>query len=793
MSSRLVCSAFLLLFFLLAAPANAQVTGPYALRFGSTGMEQMRDLCVDSTGSYIMAFSFENSVTFAGGTNPSQSISSNGLRDAGLVRYDFIGNVQWALSWGNASADEYPVAIACAQDRSTYVAGRFTGSFDANPRFGESLLTSGGEGDVYLIKFDASGNFVWARSFGGALDDDAAALTLDREGNPLLTVLYQDTLDANPDPATLAFHQSAGGKDILFIKLNSAGNYVYSRSIGGTLDDGVDGVSAAFDAAGNLVMAGTFRGAADLDPGPAPAEFTSAGLSDVFIARFTPSGDLFSARQILGASAVRLTPHSLAIDDSDNIYISGSFDGEMDVDTTSISRLLSSRQSTPDAFLVSYTRGDAHRWSFTLGSLGEERATGISVDRNGIVTLAGSFQGSLDLDPGSGVRSILARGSSGASDGFAAKYRSADGEFVWGLSFGASLTGPANQTAVIANGLDTMGSLAIVGTFYGSGVDMDPGTATVPLSSAGGGDLFLAIYNWEGALRQPETELQTPVLRASTNAASFLPGGVVPGSLATFFGLNITSRLPGVQTPANAGTLPVPTKLCNTEIVFTDPISMLEYKAPILFCSQFQINYQVPTGLPVGRFVTAKVVVDEIASNPLELLVKPDDVGIFMEDFSRRLGAMIFAIGQRRNQKASFENPITACDILEVYVTGLGTVTGGLPPDGLPAGGVRPTPSEAKIVVYDDGTKGFIQIAPRFLELRRGDGFIQYSGLTPSFVGLYQINMEWPNPQANPSPFVPPLFQGDYPAFIEFNGRRSQTFVIPIRYDAAFPSPCRVR
>lgn len=787
---------FLLAVFLLATPAFSQLSGPYALRFGSQGAEQMRDMCVDSTGSYIMAFTFENSVTFAGGTNPSQTLTSNGQIDTGLVRYDFIGNVQWAMSWGNASSDEYPVAIACSPDRSTYVAGRFTGTFDANPRFGEDLLTSNGAGDVYLIKFDASGNFVWARSFGGTMDDDAAALTLDKSGNPLLTILYQNTLDANPDPNKLAFHQSAGGKDILFIKLTAAGQYEYSRSIGGTLDDGVDGVSAMFDAAGNLVVAGTFRGTADLDPGPGPAEFTSAGLSDVFLARFTPTGSLITARQILGGSATRLAPRSLGLDDSDNVYILGSFDGDIDVDTSAGTRILTSRQTTTDVFLVSYSPGDAHRWSFSMGSLGTERATGLSVDRNGIVTIAGSFQGSMDLNPGSGVHSVLARGSGGATDGFAARYRSADGTFVSGVSMGTASNGPTSQTAVMANGLDTMGNLIVAGTFFGSDMDVDPGSSVVALSSGGGSDLFLAVYNWEGALRRPETELQKPVLRASTNAASFLPGGVVPGSLSTLFGLNITTRIPGIPTPANASLpFPLATKLCNTEIIFTDPLSMAEFKAPILFCSQFQINYQVPTQLPIGRFVTARVVVDDVASNTLELLVKPDDVGIFMADASKQLGAMTFAYGPRRGKKMNFQNPIAPCDILEVYVTGLGVVTGGLPADGTPGIGLNPTPGEAKVVVYDDGTKlviGQTQIPPRFLELRKAAGFIQYSGLTPGFVGLYQINMEWPNPQANPAPFTPPLAEGNYTAFIEFNGRRSQQFVLPIRNDASI-SPCRVR
>ncbi|MCZ2156362.1 MAG: hypothetical protein LC114_21075 [Bryobacterales bacterium] len=784
----------LLALCLVMLPAAAQMSGPYAMRFGAQGTDQMRDMCVDATGSYIMTFTFEGSVTFPGGTNSPRTLTSNGPRNSGLVRYDFLGNLQWALSWGNESAEVYPVAIACAADRSTYVAGRFTGTFDADPGFGERLLTSNGEGDAYLIKFDASGNFAWARSFGGTLDDEAAALALDGDGNPLLTMLYQNTLDADPDPANLAFHQSQGGKDILFIKLTPAGNYIYSRSIGGVLDDGVNGVSTAFDAAGNLVVAGAFQGTIDIDPSGAPSEFTSQGDWDVFIARYTPSGNLFAGRQIASNSQIQLTARSLAIDDSDNIYLTGSFRGEMRVDPMGTGRTLVSRQGSVDVFLLSYTRGDLHRWSFSFGSLGEERSSGVSVDRNGIVTIAGSYQSSVDLDPGSAVFSIMARSSGGASDGFAARYRNSDGSFMWGIGLGAVVNGPANQTAVIANELDTMGSLILAGTFYGSGMDMHSGAGAYTLSSAGGADLFLAVYDWRGNLRKPEDELQKPVLRASTNAASFLPGGVVPGSLATLFGLNITTKIPGIPTPQNAGLpYPIGTKLCNTEVIFTDPLSMQIYKAPILFCSQFQVNYQVPSKLPIGRFVTAQVVVDDVASNSLELLVKPDDVGIFMEDFAKRLGAMIFAIGQRRGQKVSSRNPITACDITEVYVTGLGLVTGGLPEDGfpVPGGETRPTPSEAKIVLYDDGTKGFIPIAPRFLELRRGDGFIQYSGLTPGFVGLYQINMEWPNPQASPPPFNPPLFQGDYPAFIEFNGRRSQHFVIPVRYDAEFPSPCR--
>lgn len=782
-----------LLCLFLVSPLLSQITAPFALTFGTASDERVVDFCVDSGGSYVTAFTFQNGLTFSGGTNPDQFVASNGLRDNGLVRYDFLGNIQWAASWGNASGVDRPVAVACDRNGFIYVTGVFEGSMNANPRFGTELVTSKGSTDAYLIKLTNTGNFVWARTFGGPQADAPAALAVDSDGGLLLAMTFRGTMDANPDPTKTHLVASQGGDDILVVRMNSNGQMVWANTGRGTQNQGASGIAAAFDSLGRAIVAGTFAGSINVSSSVAPASFTSQGGNDVFVATYSETGALLNARAVQGPGDIRLTSTSLAVDSQDNVYLTGMFRQTIDVDTSFGTKILTAQQTGYDVFMASYNRNNVLRWSFRIGGLLDENVNSMRLDRNGTIIIAGDFRGSFSLNPGIGQPfSLLAKGSSGASDGFVAKYRAQDGSFVSGFGLGAPVNGADNQNSVKAAAIDTMGNVVVAGNLFGAGVDFNPTGDPELRSSVGGSDMFLAAYSWRNGLRLPATELESPILRANTNAASFLPGPVVPGSLGTLFGLSISTKDPTVTKPNVARSLPIGTKLCNTEVIFEEPGTTNAWKAPILFCSDFQINYQVPRDLP-NRYVTLKVVADEIESNDIEVQVQSDDVGLFMENSAAKVGALTFAWGLRRGQKVSPTNSITACDIMEIYVTGLGLVTPQLPADGTPAGSAMRAVGDAKVVVYDDGTQGrLFPVAPRFLEFSKEAGVILYTGLSPEFVGLYQINMEWPNPGASSTPDALKMNQGDYPAYVEFRGRRSQEFILNVRYIAENPSPCRV-
>lgn len=796
MRMRLFLNGLRLAAFLVLAcfTVPGQAPTSYALALGSAGEERVRDFCVDSNGSYVTTFTFQSPLTLPGGMNSSQILTSNGQTDNGIARYDFLGSLQWAASWGNQSAVDRPVAMACDRNGFIYITGVFEGTMNANPRFGTSLITSNGSTDVYLIKLTNSGNFVWARSFGGPQADAPTSISVNRQGEVLLTMTFRGNMDANPSPSETHMVGSAGGQDILVVRLNANGNFVWALPLGGSGDDGAAGVTAAFSNTGEAIVAGTFTGTIDVDPSLGVTDYTSQGGNNVFIAVYSDRGTLLSARAVLGTGDVRLTPSSLAVDALDNYYLMGSFRQSIDIDTSGTVRMLTSQQNSYDIFAASYSRTHILRWSWRVGGLLDETPSSMRLDRNGTMVVGGSFRGTFNPNPvPNQTPSLLAKGSGGATDGFAAKYRIADGVFMSSVTFGNQVSGPQFQNTVVSAQTDTMGNVVAAGNFFGANLDFDPSdTGQALRSSQGGSDMFLASYSWRNEIWKPASVIGTPLLRATTNGASFLPSPVVRGELASLFGFNIATKLPGIPKPDVARTLPIGTKLCNTEVIFSHPATQGEWKAPILFCSDEQINYQVPRDLPNG-YVELKVVVDDIESNDMEVQVADDDVGIFMENAQNRTASMIFAVGQRRGEKAGPTNPLVPCDAVEIYATGLGTVAPELPPDGTPAGEARSTPGHAKVVIYDDGTQGRPTPAPpRIVEWKREDGYILYTGISPQYAGLYQINMLVPDPFRLPGGINDPLllFEGNYPAQIEFRGRRSEIFMIYLRYSGQFPSRC---
>src|SRR4051812_28810362 len=95
-------------------------------------------------------------------------------------------NFQWAKSIG-LSNDENANAIALDAAGNVYTTGNFSEVTDFDPGPGIFELTPMGQGDIFVLKLDAAGNFLWAKSMGGASDDQANGITTDILGNLYIT------------------------------------------------------------------------------------------------------------------------------------------------------------------------------------------------------------------------------------------------------------------------------------------------------------------------------------------------------------------------------------------------------------------------------------------------------------------------------------------------------------------------------------------------------------------------------------------------------------------------------
>jgi hypothetical protein len=144
-------------------------------------------------------------------------------------------NFDWARIMGDTTEDfGYSIAVDAAGN--SYTTGYFQGKVDFDPGANTTELTSAGGKDIFITKLDPSGNLLWAKQMGGTGDDIGTAIALSKSGYLYIMGSFNGTADLDPSAASLPF-TSGGLRDIAISKLNTSGNLIWSKSIGGIGDD----------------------------------------------------------------------------------------------------------------------------------------------------------------------------------------------------------------------------------------------------------------------------------------------------------------------------------------------------------------------------------------------------------------------------------------------------------------------------------------------------------------------------------------------------------------------------
>ncbi len=460
----------------------------YAIGMGGTTQDYGLSIAIDGSGNaYITGF-FAATVDFDPGVGTA-NLTSAGERDIFLAKYDASGNYVFAKRFGASYYNDQGNAVAVDADGNAYLTGYFQGTVDFDPGAGTANLTSAGSFDTFLAKYDASGNYVYAKRIGGSSSDEGLSVAIDGNDNAYLSGYYSGTADFDPGPGT-ANLISVGSYDAFLAKYDATGNYVYAIPLGGTSTD--YGNSIALDGSGNPYLAGYFRNTVDFDPGIGTANLISVGDKDIFLAKYDAEGNYVYAIGFGGSSDEQ--GKSVAIDASGNAYLTGIFKGTADFDPGAGTSNLTSAGDF-DIFLAKYNATGDYVYAKRMGATDADYGLSIAIDGSNNTYLAGYFTGTVDFDPGSGTVNLVA--GSGNENAFIGKY-DASGNYIWaGLLGGYSYAGMSERGVAMVR--DSQGNLFIAGIFEGT-VDFDPGAGTANLTSAGDEDedIFLAKYNASG-------------------------------------------------------------------------------------------------------------------------------------------------------------------------------------------------------------------------------------------------------------------------------------------------------
>jgi hypothetical protein len=311
---------------------------------------------------------------------------------------------------GNEWFEDAGSGIAVDLSGNVYTTGYFSGTVDFDPGAGAYNLSSGSADATFISKLDNNGHFVWAKSMGSEGEDFGVGIVLDSAGNVYTAGGFSSTVDFDPGTGTF-YLTSAGELDIFISKLNSDGDFIWAKNMGGT---GYDGTSSPkLDSAGNIYTTGVFEGIADFDPNAGVFNLTSAGGFDVYISKLDSDGDFIWAKRMGGPD---FEGGNSAVDSNGNIYTTCCFQGTADFDPgAGVFDLTSAGEL--DIFISKLDSNGNFVWAKRIGGAGSELGI-VGVDPIGNVYITGGFGGTLDFDPGPGTFELT---SSGETDIFILK------------------------------------------------------------------------------------------------------------------------------------------------------------------------------------------------------------------------------------------------------------------------------------------------------------------------------------------------------------------------------------
>jgi hypothetical protein len=368
-----------------------------------------------------------------------------------------------------------------------FAVGTFSGTttFD---QAGTIQLTATGNQDLFIMRVAAGDSSMMVRRLSSGSATLSPSKLVARSGHVVIAGQFTGQVDFDPGVGVTAV-DSMGSFDGFVLDLNAsklAFNRV--RTFGGTDLDAVSGVG--IDSAGNIWAGGSFRktvvfGTLAGKNGKA-SKMTSAGSSDAFLAKWSASGELLYVGRIggIGSDAI----NTLCLDSSDNLVACGTFQKTVDSNPGSGKKYIVSSFDTLGTMIVGLSPSGAFRFSSAFTGDQYVSINGVSVDSRGDVDLAGSFLGTMDLDPGSGVKSAT---SAGGTDIWVAQL-SSRGALRWSFQIGGGAD-DAPQDVYIGS----KDELFVAGRLNGK-VDLDPGVGKTLVKSGGKSDAYAARYSASG-------------------------------------------------------------------------------------------------------------------------------------------------------------------------------------------------------------------------------------------------------------------------------------------------------
>lgn len=479
------------------------------------------------------------------------------------------GNLIWVRSFTNSSVGSAGVQkLVLLPNGDFLIAGVFGGTVDFNLGAGVFNLTSNSTNnansdarDFFIAKYNASGNFLWVKSFpclsngvnpNFPTTNGVGGLSFDNQNNILFTATFKGQVDMDPGSSE-HWIDSFGNYNAFWVKLTSTGDFIQGQHVANGSNASTSIIS---DEVNNIYLHGAISQSVYFGEANPENILHSHSWSDSYILKMNSIGERIWLNKIHGPQYGYGGSTDISVDDEGNVYATGNIlrDSLYFKSTYESQFLLKSNSFTEtgaNGFVTKIDSTGHFLWIKQLASDSEFGVSGRKIECDSIsnVYVCGQFADSADFDySGSGAFSFAA----GDYSSFVLKLDS-EGNFIRTSVIDGDL-----YVNCIDFSLDEQANIYFTGFFnvvnfdmgfpwgvmVGTGmIDFDPGPDTLALIGLGNGPETVFVAKWNQCSAGTTTINETVCDDYTWNNQTYSQSGIYSKSFTTALGCDSIAKL----------------------------------------------------------------------------------------------------------------------------------------------------------------------------------------------------------------------------------------------------------
>ncbi|WP_405610528.1 T9SS type A sorting domain-containing protein [Polaribacter sp. Asnod1-A03] len=491
---------FYLFYFLFISFLQSQSVN-WVEHFGGASEDVLKSATIDANGNTYSTGYFAENSTFS-----NIELNAIGYFNSFVTKTDATGKILWAKSLAQPNDDDIDdyhsvitKSIAVDASGNIIIAGYFdAGEFDADPGEGEYILSAANY-EMFIIKLDENGNFIWAQSFGSSTNsfESVSEIDVDANGNIYLTGYFSDSISISHAAGTSVI-TSYGGSDIFVMKYYADGSFLWMKHMGS--EDADLGMSLDVSDSGDVFVTGRISATATFYTpmffGDPVTINVNEGYNSSFALKLDSSGDFIDVVEV-GEADSENTGTSIALDLDGYAYVTGYYGGILVINEGTDNEMSIDSDTNYEGYVakVDFTNENISWIKEIDGGTDSVFGYTVDTDSNNNIYVGGFFSETLTVGDYS-----LTRNTSKALESYLVTLDNS-GEFLGAYQYGG-LNSVDGQTLVININDDIL----LAGSFSGN-VDISPfETEDLEITSNGYRDNYLVTTNMNQVLSNPDNK-----------------------------------------------------------------------------------------------------------------------------------------------------------------------------------------------------------------------------------------------------------------------------------------------